>query len=107
MNPLGFNRVDENKLFVCLPGSTALPEEDCYNAATGVYEHVVDLQFYDLRRDPFEMDALVFDEMSYWQHRAFRRLCKQFNQVSSAAVYYQNGHVCHLDGSNLTDIDPN
>jgi arylsulfatase A-like enzyme len=103
---LGFNRVDENNLFVCLPGSTALPEEDCYNAATGVYEHVVDLQFYDLRRDPFEMDALVFDEMSYWQHRAFRRLCKQFNEVSSSAVYYQNGYVCHMDGSNLRDMDP-
>ena len=103
---LAFNRLDESNFFVCRPDSTALPEEDCFNEETGIYEHVVDLEFYDLRSDPFEMDALVVEEMSKKQWRKFRRLCKKLNKVSKRANYYQNGKVCMMDGSNLTDRDP-
>jgi arylsulfatase A-like enzyme len=102
---LAFNRIEAN-LFVCLPGSTALPEEDCLNEKTGIYEHVVDLEFYDLKADPFEDDALVLEEMSREQHKNFRRLCRNLNQISKKASYYQNGKVCNSNGEQLRDTEP-
>lgn len=103
---LAFNRIDENNYFVCKSDSTAMPEEDCLNRETGVYEHVVDLEFYDLESDPYEQDALVADEMSKKQWKKFRSLCNKLNRMSRKATYYQNGAVCMMDGSNLVDIDP-
>lgn len=41
---LAFNRVDENGAFVCKEGSGTLPEEDCFDSHTGIYEHVVDVR---------------------------------------------------------------
>lgn len=100
---LAFNRVESGE-FVCRD-ETTLPAEDCLNEK-GIYEHVVDLQFYDLKKDPFEDDALVKEEMNAIQWNGFVSLCGQLNQVARKAKYYQNGLVCFDDGSNLQDIDP-
>ena len=92
--------------YVCSPGSQQDPFKDCLNENTGIYEKVINLEFYDLEHDPFENDALVVDEMSPYQLEAFLKLCDAINNVSSRAIYYQNGADCHADGSNLTNIDP-
>jgi hypothetical protein len=99
---LAFNRVDEDNLFVCLPGSTALPDNDCLNEATGVYEHVVDLEFYDLEDDPFEMNPLLLGELTGQQNAAFSQLCASLNQISRNANYYMNGKdVCNPNGEQI------
>ena len=103
---LAFNRLDENNLFVCLSGSTALPQDDCLNEKTGIYEHVVDLEFYDLKLDQFEEDALIIDEMTSKQRWNFYRLCRQLNSISKRATYYQNGKVCKFNGGQLRDTEP-
>jgi hypothetical protein len=104
---LAFNRIDENNLFVCLPDSAALPENDCLNEATGVYEHVVDLEFYDLEVDPFEDDPLFLEELSGQQNAAFSQLCASLNQISRKATYYQNGkEVCNPNGEQLREPPP-
>jgi arylsulfatase A-like enzyme len=92
--------------YVCKPGSNTLPENDCLDEHTGIYEKVIELEFYDHRYDFFENDALVKEEMSYYQWWNFRKLCHAINHVSSEAVYYQNGYDCRPDGSTLKDIDP-
>ena len=102
---LAFNRI-ENNLFVCRPGSTALPQEDCLNEKTGIYEHVIDLEFYDLKEDQFEDDALIIDEMSRKQRWNFYRLCYKLNSVSKRATYYQNGRICKFSGEQLRDTEP-
>jgi arylsulfatase A-like enzyme len=92
--------------YVCKDGSQADPLQDCLNEHTGIYEKVIELEFYDLKYDWFENDALVREEMSSYQWRKFRKLCRAINRVSKGAVYYQNGYDCRRDGSTLTDIDP-
>lgn len=99
---LAFNRI-ENNFFVCLPDSTAIPEKDCLNEETGIYEHVVDLEFYDLEVDPFEDNPLVFGEMSSKQLKNFFGLCEELNGISKKATYYQNGKACDMEGGNLID----
>ncbi len=93
---LAFNRLDANNLFVCLPGSTALPQNDCLNEATGIYEHVVDLEFYDLANDEFEVNNLLetASTMTKKQRAGLNKLCSKLNKVSRRATYYQNGNIC-------------
>jgi len=79
---------------------------DCYNNGTGVFEKKLNLEFYDIRNDPSENDALVFDEMNRYQYRSFLRLCYQMNKVSRKATFFQNGKACDYRGENLIDIDP-
>jgi arylsulfatase A-like enzyme len=103
---LAFNRI-ENNLFVCLPDSTALPEDDCLNEATGVYEHAVDLEFYDLEVDPNEDAPLFLEVMSGQQKAAFSQLCASLNQISRSATFYQNGkEVCNPNGDQLRAPPP-
>ena len=92
--------------YECKPGSNTTPENDCLNEQTGMWEKVINVEFYDLKYDPFENDALVKEEMSYYQWKHFRKLCHAINDVSKEAVFYQNGYDCRMDGSNLIDIDP-
>ena len=98
--------IGDDNGFVCRPGSSQDPAADCYNEHTGRYEKDIVLQFYDLYSDPFENDALVIDEMSPYQYKAFQKLCDAINKVSYNAKFYQNAGDCKSDGSNLTDIDP-
>ncbi len=93
---LAFNRLDENNLFVCRPDSTTKPEEDCLNEATGIYKHVVDLEFYDLAKDALEENNLLAaaPTMTKKQRAALNRLCGELNKVSRRATYYQNGNIC-------------
>ncbi len=103
---IAFNKLDENNFFVCLPGSSTLPSEDCFNEKTGIYEHVVELEFYDLKADPFEDDALIIEEMNKSQRWNFYRLCHQLNRISKRATYYQNGKICSFKGEQLVDTEP-
>ena len=41
--------------------------------------------------------------MSRQQRVKFRQLCRQLNRVAKNATYVQNGTVCELDGSNLSE----
>ena len=103
---LAFNRIEDN-FFVCLPDSTALPQDDCLNEATGVYEHVVDLEFYDLEVDPNEDAPLFLEVMSGQQNAAFSQLCASLNQISRSATFYQNGkEVCNPNGDQLRAPPP-
>ena len=96
--------------FVCkdsfTPSGDALLDAECINQVTGVYEKEHSLEFYDIKNDEFENDALVKDEMSPKQWYSFKRLCRQINKISRKATYFQNGKVCKMNGSNLIDIDP-
>ena len=103
---IAFNKLDENNFFVCLRGSSALPSEDCLNEKTGIYEHMVELEFYDLEADPFEDDALIIEEMNKSQRWNFYRLCHQLNRISKRAIYYQNGKICSFKGEQLIDTEP-
>ena len=103
---IAFNKLDENNFFVCLPGSSTLPTEDCFNEKTGIYEHVVELEFYDLKADPLEDDALAISEMNKYQRWNFYRLCHQLNGISKRATYYQNGRICKFNGEQLIDTEP-
>lgn len=103
---LAFNRIEDN-FFVCLPDSTALPQDDCLNEATGAYEHVVDLEFYDLEVDPNEDAPLFLEVMSGQQNAAFSQLCASLNQISRSATFYQNGkEVCNPNGDQLRAPPP-
>jgi|GEM_PF-4416350 len=103
---IAFNKLDENNFFVCRPGSSALPSEDCLNEKTGIYEHVVELEFYDLRADELEDDALTISEMNRKQRKNFYRLCRKLNSISKRAAYYQNGRICKFNGEQLQDTEP-
>jgi arylsulfatase A-like enzyme len=92
--------------YVCKPGSQQDPLKDCLNEHTGIYEKVTEVEFYDLKYDPFENDSLVVEEMAADQLQAFQKLCGAINKVSKRATFYQNGGDCLKDGSNLKDIDP-
>lgn len=95
--------VVENNAYVCDDGSAQDPANDCLNEASGVYEKKITLEFYDIKADPFENNALTQSEMSQRQLRGFRRMCSELNRISSRATFFQNGRDCELDGSNLTD----
>ena len=41
--------------FVCREDSDQLPEDDCFNPQTGIYEKQIVLEFYDIQVDPFEI----------------------------------------------------
>ena len=104
---LAFNRIDENNLFVCLPDGTALPENDCLNEATGVYEHEIKLEFYDIEADPFEQNSLFFEDLSSVQNEAFSQLCASLNRISRRAIFYQNGQeICNPNGDQLRKPPP-
>ena len=103
---LAFNKLDENNFFVCLPGSSTLPSEDCFNEKTGIYEHVVELEFYDLEADKLEDDALIISEMSKKQRWNFYKLCRKLNSIAKRATYYQNGRICKFNGEQLRDTEP-
>ena len=104
---LAFNRIDENNSFVCLPDSAALPENDCLNEETGVYEHMVGLEFYDLESDPFEDNPVFLEEMTGQQNAAFSQLCASLNQISRNATYYMNGKdVCNPNGEQIREPAP-
>jgi len=103
---LAFNRLDESNRFVCLPDSTASFDNDCLNEDTGIYEHVVDLEYYDLEADPFEMAPLTLSEMNRKQKRNFVKLCGRLNKISRKATYYQNGKVCKYNGEQLRSSIP-
>ena len=90
-------------LFVCREDSFQLPEDECFNPQTAIYEKETYLEFYDLEEDPFENNALTVAEMTRKQFAAFSRLCGEMNKISSRATYYMNGIVCEPDGSNLVD----
>lgn len=92
--------------YVCRDDSLADPADDCFNALTGIYEKKIALEFYDTRKDPFETDALVLNEMNFKQFLRFEFLCWHMNEISRKAKYFQNGKTCRFNGSNLVDIDP-
>ena len=91
-----------------LQGSTGDPATggECLNPATGIYEKVYYLFFFDLRNDPLEETPLLIDEMSWKQRRAFRQHCWALNRVARNATFTQNGKVCEFDGSNLAKQNP-
>lgn len=91
---LAFNRVDDMGVFVCKEGSGTLPENDCLDFTTEIYEFVVDVFFYDLDADPKEDDPLRFvDLTTYAQKQAFNHLCDALNELARESVYYQNGRM--------------
>ena len=81
-------------------------DAECLNQTTGIYEKEYELEFYDIKNDEFEDDALVKEEMSKFQWYAFKRLCREQNKISRKATYFQNGKVCKMTGEDLIDIDP-
>lgn len=95
---LAFNSVDESNTYVCREGSGTLPANDCFNFDTGIYEHVVDVNFYDVINDPGEEFPLMFKDLNYDQREAFLKLCAGLNELAREAIYYQNGEeVCKKD----------
>lgn len=102
-----FIRVAENMtdIFVCKPGSGTLPENDCYDFTTGIFEHVVDVSFYDVQTDPGEENPLTFDQLDYAGKEAFLKLCEGLNWLGREAVYYQNGKMlCKKDEVSTTPM---
>ncbi len=87
-------------------GDDPLLDAECLNQTTGIYEKQHNLEFYDIKNDKFENNALTKEEMSYKQWYSFKRLCRELNKISRKATYFQNGKVCKRNGSNLIDIDP-
>lgn len=97
--------VIENNAYVCNDGSAQDPANDCLNDATGVYEKKIALEFFDIKADPSETNALTTPEMNRQQLRGFRRMCRELNRISNRATFFQNGQDCKPDGSNLIDPD--
>ncbi len=93
------------RVFVCRDDLTE-PANDCLNPDTGIYEKKITLEFYDIKNDPYENDALVREEMSRQQYKKFRKLCKELNKISKRATYFQNGKICNRNGEGLIDTDP-
>ncbi len=75
--------------FVCRDESAQLPEDECLNPATGVYEKKHMLEFYDIKKDPMEEDALVLEEMSSKQYIGFLYLCRQLNKSRSGPPIFR------------------
>lgn len=77
----------------------------CLNPQTGIYEKNYVLEFYDIKKDPHELNPLTIDEMNKWQYRNFVALCRQQNRISKRANFAMNGRVCRFNGRDLID-DP-
>ncbi len=97
--------VVEGGEYKCRADSAQMPADDCLNPVTGVYEKETVLEFYDLKHDPLENDALTLEEMNSRQFFGYLRLCSELNRVSKRARYFQNGKLCDDLGENL--VDPN
>lgn len=81
--------------WLCKDG--AVEPADCLR--DGIYDKVVNLEFYDTLNDRFETSDLLADPsaMSDAERSAFVAMCNAMNRVSRNANYFLNGETCDAE----------